>query len=62
MSKKKVKCVHVLSVVRQNEIEVKVVSYNTNFIDTSERGLFSDNNKINLQDNTSKHYLNPNYS
>lgn len=35
MSKKKVKCVHVLSVVRLNEIEVKVVSYNTNFIDTS---------------------------
>ena len=62
MSKKKVKFVHAVSVVRQNEIEVKVVSYNTNFIDTSERGLFSDNNKINLQDNTSKHYLNPNYS
>lgn len=35
MSKKKVKCVHVVSVVRQNGIEVKVVSYNTNFIDTS---------------------------
>ena len=35
MSKKKVKCAHVVSVVRQNEIEVKVVSYNTNFIDTS---------------------------
>lgn len=35
MSKKKVKFVHVVSVVRQNEIEVKVVSYNTNFIDTS---------------------------
>lgn len=35
MSKKKVKCVHVLSVVRPNEIEVKVVSYNANFIDTS---------------------------
>lgn len=35
MSKKKVKCVHVVSVVCQNEIEVKVVSYNANFIDTS---------------------------
>ena len=35
MSKKKVKFTHAVSVVRQNEIEVKVVSYNTNFIDTS---------------------------
>ena len=35
MSKKKVKFVHAVSVVCQNEIEVKVVSYNTNFIDTS---------------------------
>ena len=35
MSKKKVKCMHVLSVVRQNKIQVKVVSYNTNFNDTT---------------------------
>ena len=62
MSKKKVKCMRVVSVVRQNEIEVKIVSYNTNFNDAPERGLFNDNNKINLQDNMSKHYLNPNYS
>lgn len=32
MSKKKVKFVHAVSVVRQNEIEVKVVSYNTNLL------------------------------
>lgn len=34
MSKKKVTCMHVVSVACQNEIEVKAVSHNTNFNDT----------------------------